>query len=280
MSWNVFNKLLGSADPIWLFRVSIDGVDTFYTSRSRDFSTPIGVPNASFVSSTSWVAHGVAMQDILETVTPTKRNVSIIFPRNNQEISELLTSQVNKTVKITVWQGFESDPDNEYIQFFTGTVKQLQPSLLKIILICIDGSSDLDSYNISRVIQIPCPYLVFSDECGLSEPAFVLISPASSMTGNSVTIVGAASEADDYFRAGTLEYGGRRQTIKSHTGSSIVLSSDFPELKIALLSGPVAVSLLPGCTKALSYCNFFSNVENYGGFPELTKSPYDGNGIL
>jgi len=90
----------------------------------------------------------------------------------------------------------------------------------------------------------------------------------SAVDGTALTVTGADGEADGYFVGGMIEFGGIFRFIVAHTGTSITLWREMPNLEAT-----DAVTLYPGCNRTLDHCtNKFSNTINYGGFPWLPNS--------
>lgn len=279
MAWAAFNILLSGAKPIWLYKLTFGGQEFFHTSSGKIIHTPINSPVSGFPANV-WEPLAIKLGNVKRSNKTSKNNATITIPRNCAVADKILQERWNTGMKVEVWQGFYGDSDNEYITVFNGSPNQIKPSWAKVQLVCTDTTAVLENKGISRVIQTPCPYELFGRGCGLDETTFLTVGTATAWDDFLVTVTEAATQPDGYFNNGQMLYNGERQTIRRHVGDQLLIAGGHTALKNALANTNQNVTLLPGCRKSFDYCNTFSNTINYGGFRQLLKSPYDGDGIL
>lgn len=281
MAWSFFNSLKTGAKPIWIYRLVIGAQTFYYTSSSTTVTTPIGSPDVTFLSTQDWSPRAVKLGQLKRAQSTSKTSVTVTLPKNDVATDAVLTELGVVNMEITVWQGFAGDPDSEFVKVFIGSPQQVKPTLKNVTVVCNDLSSTLNNKGISRAIQAPCPYEIFGRGCGLLEAGYLVAGVADSMVGLTLNIPAASFHANGYFNRGRLKYGGSEQTIGLHVGASVTLVGIIGGLHEEIASvGTANVELLPGCKKSLAYCDTFDNTANYGGLPELLKSPYTGDGIL
>jgi hypothetical protein len=106
----------------------------------------------------------------------------------------------------------------------------------------------------------------------------------SALTGNTITLDGAALAASPYYNGGFIEWDAdglgtlERRGIESTTGSNqYQLFGRADGLAVGQ-----AVTIYPGCDGAAETCDTkFNNLVNYGGVDFMPgKSPFDGRQVF
>ena len=86
------------------------------------------------------------------------------------------------------------------------------------------------------------------------------------ITGNAVTVPGIAGFANQFYRAGTMQFHDERRLITDQTGTVITILFPFG----GNLAVGSTVYLLPGCSGHPAICKIrFNNIDNYLGFPYI-----------
>lgn len=278
MSWNLFEKLKFGAKPVWLLKITANGTDYYLCSGNTDFTTVAGTPKPGDISRT-WRKCDITVPEIGSYSNSSSKTVDISMALNDPLSTEILNSGGKIICDIEVFKSFRGDPNTECRTQFFGRVIQLRPTNQRLRLSCQDGSALLDNQGVNRIVQIPCPYFLYSPECGVNPALWQETAVISS--GRYLTFGGDLSAfSANQFSFGRITYGTESAVILSNTTTVLNLNNEMPTLEEDLKTAPRSVTLLPGCSKTTGACVAFNNVLNYGGFPSLTKNPYDGNGIL
>lgn len=278
MSWGVFDRLKFGAKPVWLLKLNIGGTEHFIASGSAPFTTLENNPDPGDPSRT-WRPGDVVVPDVDSSAGSGTKTFDVSIAINDEVSAILLSTGGRVSCSVSIYQAFRKDPLTECRPQFFGTVIQLRPSNDRLVLACNDNSSVLDNEGINRVVQIPCPYMLFSPECGVLESDHL---QTVTLTGGTYLTYYADLSAfsSGQFNYGRMTYGNEASVIISNTQGQINLNSRMPGLEEAMKAGSPEVQLLPGCSKSTAACVAYGNLLNYGGFPNITRNPYDGNGIL
>lgn len=274
MTYDAYAQRKYGAKPIWLYRITFDGSTELYSSSMRTFQTPIGSPDATFLTATNWNVGPILRKSFRRTASVDKV-ADISIPRSSAIALELRQSKAEGLATVEVWHGYKSDPDNEFVLVFSGMVKAISPSWDSFTLNCFDDSILFDERALGRPMQIPCPFALFSPACGVVKADFTDTETVTVVASEVLTIPGITA-IDNFYTNGTLEYGGRIRRIISQIGTTVTLNqpvSDFP-------SPPFSVDLQRPCSKSSTSCATFSNSVNFGGFKEMHNTPYDGRSIV
>jgi hypothetical protein len=131
--------------------------------------------------------------------------------------------------------------------------------------------------------QRNCRHPLYGPRCGVDKDDFAEVREVTAISGNVVTIPGAASDpAGDYFTGMLLAPDGTLRFITGHSGATITLTRPILTLTAAVLIAPTDVTLYPGCNRSRTRCNArFNNLVRNGGFPFMPlRNPFDGSSII
>ena len=264
--------------PIWLYKIELGSSVAYYTSRASEYETNAGKPDASFAGDTTWTASPIRHSAIVQTASINRALVNIVAPRSDtffQSIRDAIGSQVTK---ITIWHGYLDDPDLEFVAKYVGRVVSVKPNFVSITLACENRFTVMRRKGLAAVMQRPCRHSLFHGGCGLNIALFEVAATATALTETSLTVTEASAQADGYYAGGVATFNGNRQMIVKHTGMSVKLLGPIFGLAEEIISnGSAAVQIAPGCNLTTGTCNdVFDNLNNFGGFPFLTDTPYDG----
>ena len=273
--------------PVWLYRVVVGGTAYHYTSKGGGYTTPSNSPNADFPSGQVWTSAPIQRGEIYLTVKANRNDTWLRLPTANALSAAVIANDDVNEITVEIWQGYIGDPDNEFQMMFTGRVVEVEPALIATTLICETTISQSRRSSVAQVVQRPCRhahYFTNADGggCRLNLGDWQETLAATVSTGRSVTVPDAALVSDGYYLAGILEYGGVEYMIESHIGQVLVLEKEAAGLAAAIAANNPAqedVILAPGCNLTITNCDAFNNVENFGGFNDMTDSPFDGRSI-
>lgn len=292
MSWATWAANAIGSRPVYLYKIEKGAEVAFYTSRFADYSAaPATMPidffdPADFFSKIDFFTETfskrpIAHSAIRDTSNARKKTVTVSLPRTDPFAQKFIGDLGLLPTRISIWQGFENDTvDKEFIRLFSGDVLMVKPTWAGIALVCEDDGTQNKSKGIADVIQRPCRHALYHGKCTLALADFQTTGAATAMTGNAVTVTEASAQPDGYYAGGIMSFGGELQLITAHTGSLLTvlgpvggLESDIAE------SGTQSVLIARGCNRSMADCDEFGNSANFGGFKELTDSPFDGRSI-
>jgi uncharacterized phage protein (TIGR02218 family) len=136
----------------------------------------------------------------------------------------------------------------------------------------------LDRPILSKTCGPTCQWTVYGVGCGVDPVGFTTTGCAvSAISGRTLTVSDAASQADDYYTAGyaVVETGtaiGERLQIASHTGDQLVMLTELPPG----LTTSDTVAITAGCDGLEATCDTkFANLDYFLGFPRVpTVNPF------
>lgn len=291
MSWSVWAAKVFGAKPVYLYRLAKDNDVAYYTSRvSRISELPVTLaldffePD-DFFSRIDFFAEtfegvAIAHDTIAATDKEAKKLVTVTLSRLDAFAQKFIGPLGIATTSVTIWHGFENDPDSEFIRVFSGEVLLVKPSWLTVALVCEDFGSAMKDKGLVDVIQRPCRHALYHGKCTLALADYQSAGTASAMSSFVVTVAEANTQPDGYYSGGIIEYGGALQFIVSHSGTSLMILGSVGDLEADITaSGPQTVTIARGCNRSMSNCDDFGNSANFGGFKEMTDSPFDGRSL-
>lgn len=285
MSYASIAALLSGKRPIWLYRISLGQTEAFYTARAVDyiqadhdfFDRFDFFAEPDFFTRT-WVASPIRHSRIRQTSAIGRAETKLVLPRADVFAQSLRDSIGAKTTLVRIWHGFLNDPDFELAQKFAGRVVSVAGALGTIALSCENRFTVMRRKSLAATMQRPCRHALYATGCGLAIADFEVSATASAWTSPDLTVAAAANEADGYYSGGVVSFGSHRQMILKHEGTNLRLLASLPSLEAEITAnGSATISLAPGCNLTTSVCvSRFNNLDNYGGFPFMTDSPFDG----
>lgn len=134
---------------------------------------------------------------------------------------------------------------------------------------------DALNQSVGRTYAPGCSYTFGDSRCGKDLSALDVVGALTTVTSNRVFRDSSRSEAADYFVGGTIRFTSGENSdhkaleIKAYAANGTITTHEpfywTPQI------GDTFV-LIPGCRKRLSDCQAWSNVVNFGGFPNMTTS--------
>jgi hypothetical protein len=282
MTFAAIANLISGQRPFYLYRFARSGEETLFTSLPYDLTrTVAGVTGTLWRGENVTIAHG----KIPNTTENYRAEFPITLPASDPLARSFLAPIGIARTSLTIWKGFLNDTDAELIVQYRGRVAAARPSDSgTITLSCLSEISALSRKGLAAVIQRPCRHVHYGDGCRLTLADWQVAGSVSAITTNGlqVTVAAASAQPDGYYRGGILQYGDGLEMILAHTGSTLRLAArvpgmveDFPSL------GALPVTIAPGCNLTRQTClEKFDNIDNFGGFPWIADTPFDGRSIV
>lgn len=241
-----------------LFRFTEDKVSWCYTSGTEPFTH---------------AGNAFAPLAMRRTGIEVKKELS----RSNQEISVPLLCDIAqrwmlRTVDTPVFLTIYRADDEGVAVIWKGRMTQVQANSAICTLLFETVYTALTRNAGRRKYQRTCPHVLYGHGCFVDRNDFQTFALVTAVAGD--TLVSSAFESfeNDWFSGGILStMNGFQRLIRSHTGDTLILSRELPELSQAYAeNGPIIVKAYPGCDRSVFACKTkFSNAPNYGGFPTI-----------
>lgn len=263
--------------PTWLYRITY-GADTYYLTRTAaGFTTAAGKPDAGFAGAQAWAASAIANGKFMQSAKMERAGMELKLPASDPIAQMFLADAGPLLSTITIWHGYANDPDAEYRVKFRGRVMEVKPALDVVTLRCESNATLARSKGLQAVMQRPCRHSVYFGACGADLATQQVDASASAMTGRTVTVAAAASQPNGYYAGSPIEYDGAFGSVLRHEGDQLLLINTFPALAAEIAAaGFAAVKIARGCNQSLARCEALDAVEDFGGFPWMSNSSFDG----
>ena len=157
--------------------------------------------------------------------------------------------------------------DDTVLTYWKGRISAVRSGDWETVIECESIYTSMRRTGARARYQIQCRHALYGRGCNLDKASFATAANVTAVSGKVLTVTEAASQDDGYWIGGMVEFGGVSRFIVGHSGTSITLWRDMPDLTTG------AVTLYPGCDRSLATCtNKFSNAVNHGGFPWLPNT--------
>ncbi len=274
--------------PVWLYRFTV-GASVFYVTRRPStlfggpgHTTGIGQPDASFLATQDWTPMPLEHGKLTQSSEVARSEWEVSIPAQSTLGLAIRDHDDPSKIGVKAWQTFTDDPDEEYVVRFEGRVSVRKPGIIILSLVCETGLSELKYQANPVVIQRPCGhchYFTPDDPeeagCKLDPDDWKVSGTASSNTGNLVICNEALLQPDGTYTYGLLFWSGQEFFILSHIGNQLRL--DRAPVGMPAFAG---IDIAPGCDGSLTACQSFDNIENHGGFPYMTETPWTGWSVV
>lgn len=285
MSFASYVERVFGKRPVWLYRIEIPGGATYHiTSRGRSYTSGAGKPEASYVAGQLFTKGAILNGGVTRTTQSERAEVNLTLPTSHPAAQAILGYDRTADIKVTIWQTFAGDPDEEYALKFSGRVVRIQPGFLIVTVVCEEGFTAMRRSSVAQVIQRLCRHAHYhtNDDGGGCQLDMADWQQAMTITAEdrrTLTVPLAAVQPDGTFTAGILVWAGQERFIESHVGSTIVVETALTGLTAALALGDEDTLVAPGCNLTPDACVGFNNIANFGGFWWMTETPFDGRSI-
>lgn len=272
MSYANFLALVSGKRPVWLYEFTRLGETARFARAGSDVSA----------MGHTWQARAVTHTRFMRTGVIGRAQTEIVFPQSDDWAQRYRRGGAYVDNALTVWHGFLNDPDGEFVVKFRGRVVGSRAALTRIVLVGENRMTEQRRKARPAVMQKLCRHALYHGGCGLNIANFETAGTVTTLVGQVATVAEAANQPDGYYSGGVLTYNGVRQSIARHSGSSLKLFGSVPDLDADLAAtGAVSVTIAPGCTLTRATCNDrFNNLANFGGFPWIEETPFDGKKLF
>ena len=274
MTFAAIAQLVSGQRPFFLYAFAKGTTEYLFTNRNFDISWTI--PG---VTGTLWTPSSISHDRVPDATEAFRSEFTIQVPLTDAFARTFLNGLSYQDLRVTVWKGFLNDPDEELAVVYKGTLISITPDSRGVIRMSfMTAVANLQRKGLAAVIQRPCRHALYGRNCGVVRTSFQLTADVDSVIsgGSAVTISEAGAEADGYYSGGVIEFGGQLEMILKHVGTRLDFALAIPTLMVGS-----SVQISPGCNLTQSVClNRFNNLENFGGFPFIQDTPFDGRSIV
>ena len=265
MSYDSMEESAASSKPVELYDFADDnGYHWRYTSCAEIITHQVN----------NYIPEPCNRTEINLTSDHFRNAVDITLGRNNTFAIQYLIAPPEGVVTLTIYrlQG------SEYIYLWSGMVISVTFDGDGIPTVkCEPKSSSISRVGRRRRCQIMCDHALYDSGCNVTQNSFRVTGTLASVSGVSIGSSVFGTKADGWFTAGKLIVGTAKRLIKSHTGTTIIISR--PILGIGAGS---SFSAYAGCDHTPATClSKFAKKINYGGQEYLPLiNPFQGNKIV
>jgi len=287
MSYSAFNALVSGKRPVWLYYMRKGATEVYLTSSGEDFNaaTPDFFIGDDFFAEEDgdaftqiWTATPMTRTAIRVTSAIGRAEVKIVMPQSHEFARLFIGDPGYEDNEVVIYHTYTNDPDAEVVTKFRGRVVETRAFWKTITLACENRFTAMRNKALPEVVQRPCRHALYNQGCNLNIADWEIPGTATDYTAPVLTVTEAGEQADGYFSGGIVTWNGNRQFIIKHSGTSLTLLAALPGLSDDIdASGSSYVSIAPGCNLSMATCkDRFDNLDNYGGFPWMSDSPWDG----
>ena len=258
---------LEASRPAELFTFAIGSVQYNYTSS----------PAALTVGATTYDPAAITRSAIGQGAEDRKRTVTFTVPASNPFAARFIGAPPGDPSSVSVFrlQRDELPTPNRVLQY-KGTLNDVRftqdGQWAEIVTRTIEA---LAARTVPRyTFAGQCQHVLYGPGCDVNPTPFQLFGFVTGLAGNVLTVSGANSKPNGYFRGGVcrVSTGGDFRLIIAHTGNSITLQQPF----VQDVSG-AELQLFAGCDHLFEGdCKSrFANQGKHGGWPWVpTKNPF------
>ena len=179
-----------------------------------------------------------------------KEVMDIEFSLQSELAQNLSRSELEEltTVEMFAYEG------TEFNQFWSGRLVKVKPKSEGITLQFETEYTKVGRNAVTRRIQGPCPYRVFSDECQLNKDDYAVKTTIKGIDKLNVVLRDLESYADNYFKIGMIEApGGVLITIDESKQNALVLKRRYDSFSKYVIDDAQLATLLADITNKQSF---------------------------
>jgi uncharacterized phage protein (TIGR02218 family) len=263
----LLEQSLEGSRPVELFTFALGATVFDYTSN----------PAPITVGTTTYMPVTITRTAIGQGVEERKRVVTFTLPANDPFAARFIGAPPGDPASVSMFRlQRDETPTPARVLQYKGDVNDVRfvdnGQLAEIVTRTIEA---LASKTIPRyTFAGQCQHVLYGPGCDVNPTTFQLFGTVTAVVGNVVTVNGANTKPNDYFRGGfcRVSSGGDYRLILAHTGNNITLAQPF----LANING-AELQLFAGCDHVYTGdCKSrFANQERFGGFPWVpTKNPF------
>jgi len=282
VSYDSIEATSAEGRPFFLYQFAQDAQVWRFTSRASDWIDP---------SDVLWQAAAISHGNVVQTSEIERGALEVTFPLSQPFARRYIGGTGNSPTTLTVFRGHEQLP-LETVAHWKGRVSGAATEGQRIILSCESLFTSLRRAGVRAKYQRLCRHALFGRGCNLDMNLHLVAAEAQIVSGTTITVPQAALQPDGWYRGGVLVFGAALGFILDHANDALLLSAPMPELAAAVatpeldpITGeplPVMIAIAPGCDLRAVTCETkFSNLDNFGGFPEIPgRNPFGGGSII
>lgn len=286
MTYALIESSPAEGRPYFLYQFAEGAQIWRFTSRAAAWTSAdaVGTP-------ITWEPAAVAHGDVVQTSEIERGQLELTWPLSHPFARRFLAPLGNTPVTLTIFRGHEQVL-GETVAHWKGRVVGASVEGPRIQLTCESVFSTLRRAGVRAKYQRLCRHALYGRGCGLDIAAHWQTGSLLGVSGSVLIVPKAAEQPDGWYRGGVLRFGAQLGFITDHVGAHLTLSRPIPEIAAALSAPdldpftgdplPVLVDIAPGCDLRAATCAAkFSNLLNFGGFPEIPgRNPFGGGSIL
>ncbi len=254
--------------PITLCEIALDSGTKYFCDAAADIVFPTG--------GQTYTAWPFAYDGIRTSITGEVDRVRMTFDNADLTFSVYLAEEEWQGRVLTLKKVFSNllSSSSYAVTMWSGDMAAIDINESVFVVQVLSPMVALERKAPRRLFDVLCPWRFGETECGADTGE--LTSQTADSGGSTTTMVDAArSEADDYWRYGTLTFtsgdlSGEAQIITTSVSSTGVVTTINP-----FSDAPTAgdqYKIKRGCAKTAGYCiNTYDNWDSFGGFVGLPE---------
>lgn len=270
MTYKAIETSIDSGAPVELYEFILQPLSWKYTNYVEDI----------FHSAVNYVSANIKRSKISQSDEINRSEILITAPRDFEPANRFRVLPSSEPMIVRIYSKHHTDA--ERILIWQGRVMAASWSGPLVDITCEPVFSSLRRPGFRRYYTYICAHSLYGPKCRVVSETYRVVGNVISKEGSQLEVQVAAQKADGFYSGGFIAYLTpegliEQRSIISHTGTSVVLSTDALDLV-----GGMAISLFPGCNHTIPTCGAkFKNTNNYGGFPYIpTGSPFSGKTLF
>ena len=269
---------------VWLYRITVDGVDYHMTSRALPFTSSANKPDEDHPTGQLFSVTPLIRGEITETTSENRSEMWLRFPTSLAVTQAIINYNSYADITVKVWQTYAGDPDEEYAVRFQGRVSDINADNYLTEITCETDLTKMTTSSVAEVMQLTCRHVHYVTNadgggCGLDATGWYQAAQVDAVSGRTLDVPLAALVEDGDYLSGLVKYNDIEYNIEAHVGSLITVDQEIPGLADDVEDENIIaqVMIAEGCSLIPTRCAYFSNSLNYGGFWEMDDNPFDGS---
>lgn len=268
MSYGSIEASVESGQPVYLYEFT-SGSDVYRLHNSEGEITAL---------SQTWLPESIAHSEPTLGPADRMRPIQIVMTANHALVSPSVTSTRPDVTLVTIRRVHRQLLADPYI-VFTGVVRNVnwrrRTAEAMLTVLPFEGRFS------KRVPRIPfsgqCPLMLFGQNCKVVRASFLYSGTASSVLNDTLVVAGldAATTGSGWATSGEVVVlsTGERRLVRVHGPTLDTVSLLYP---FDMNPSGETVEVAAGCDRLVATCNSkFSNVANFGGFPNVPgRNPF------
>lgn len=271
MSYQEYEQSTQRADPVYLFRISVASEVLRYTSAANDV----------VAMGETWLHAPFETSGINLSNNSNVEAFTITLPYSH-ELAQKLMGYISVPTGISVFSGYLSDADQEFLVEWSGVDCRVNPEdagMCRLVFTSIFNKAQ--AQGLSPVFQRRCRHAVYSEGCGLDSDAFAIDVDVLDVDGKIITIEESSSTIGQNFSYGMIKSpDGVYHFVYSYSAGRVELFDAVPAIIAAFDQGPLTLQIYPGCDQSIARCRELGNWANFGGDQWLSDNPFDGRSLF